>query len=176
LAALLSGCGGGHHGPTAPLPPVNSLLVIRSHPEAAAVAFGAASTRDFTPVVMDTLSGTYTVHLSLFGYADTTINATVTAQPETVSATLRPLPGTPSVATPWGIHLLQGSAIECMTLGLDGRVYVLIGNPGTAPDGNGIIGYSQTGVQLSAIGYLSADEVIGDNHFFRTTTTISPAG
>jgi len=158
MVPLLSGCGGGHHGPTAPPPPVNSRLVVRSHPEAATVAFGAAGPRDFTPVAMDTLSGSYVVHLSLLGYADTTVTAVVTASPETVTATLRPLPGTPTGSTSWGIHLLSGTAIECMSLGLDGRVYVLLGNPGAAPGGNGVIGYSQTGVQLSEIGYLSADE------------------
>src|SRR5262249_44486147 len=128
-AVLVAGCSKSSK-PTAPQAPTSGRVVLVSHPAAAAVFINGASVSRFTPCVLDTAAATYAIRLSLLGYADTTVSASVPASPESVSVTLRALAGTPRTVSSWLVGAPAGMYVEGLALDASRNVYVEAGDYG----------------------------------------------
>jgi hypothetical protein len=133
--------------PTAPpSPPAIGHLTLESHPAAAAVFVNGTPTARFTPCTLDTGTGAVSIRLSLLGYVDTVLTATVPSGFDTLAATLRPLPGTPRTVTSWQVTTDLSRYAECLTLDASANVYVVVGTNG----GGNIKSYTATGVPIAS--------------------------
>jgi PEGA domain len=120
LLLSASSCSKKQHNPTAPPGAVQGTLVITSFPQTASIVINGAPTGRFTPTRLDTASSTYSIRLSMLGYADTTVTVALAASgSDTVKANLRALPTTPAWFTTWPVNHPQSVGTDAV-----GNVYV----------------------------------------------------
>lgn len=125
LGLIVVGCGGKQSGgPTGPTGPGN--LAVSSSPMTAQVKLLDGTATFSTPHEFDGIAvGDHVVRLSFVGYADTVISVHVSSTATaTLSATLRPLAGTPRSFALWKSYT---SSVNGLDRAPDGAFYALTG-------------------------------------------------
>lgn len=102
LLLALVGCSKSSSVPNAP-PPGSGALFVRSVPASAELALDGNLTGSRTPKLLSGVSSSgHAIRLRMVGYADSVLTVTPTAgSTDTVSVSLRPLPGTPRTFSVW---------------------------------------------------------------------------